>query len=30
MKPRTVVSAKEWEAARQKLLVREKELHPRP
>ena len=25
MKPRTVVSAKEWEAARQKLLVREKE-----
>ena len=26
MKPRTVVSAKEWEAARQKLLVKEKEL----
>ena len=25
MKPRTVVSAKEWEAARQKLLVKEKE-----
>ena len=26
MKPRTVVSAEEWEAARQKLLVKEKEL----
>ena len=26
MKPRTVVSAEQWEAARQKLLVKEKEL----
>jgi predicted dithiol-disulfide oxidoreductase (DUF899 family) len=26
MRPRTVVSAEEWEAARQKLLVKEKEL----
>ena len=26
MKPRTVVSAEEWEAARQKLLIKEKEL----
>src|SRR4051794_41915063 len=26
MKPRTVVSADEWEAARQNLLVKEKEL----
>ena len=26
MKPRSVVSAEEWEAARQNLLVKEKEL----
>ena len=25
-----VVSAKEWDAAREKMLVREKELYPRP